>query len=260
MIKTEHILFINSNTRYERSKGDGAEFEAAISKLNEFGRGTFQFFDESVSMKDYIVGMYPEFEKALDYFHEEFYKYPDGAKNDALMGAKAKVTINKFGLNKEYDFDCEPNKEQLRRLNERIKPKQKNDAAKYAPGFLKHIAFAVIDACDDCRRANLFLRNINVISGVLSGRYPEDFVRKYQENNDGAKEGLKFLSLKKEGLIDDRLEITDIDKFCDSKIIKEFSVGGKVYDLSEKLRELYGRPSNKVIRNYSKGEEKCAGS
>ena len=72
MIKTEHIFYINSNTRYARSKGDGVEFEEAIEKLNKLGEGPFLSLHESICMNDYIVGMYPELEKALDFFDKDF--------------------------------------------------------------------------------------------------------------------------------------------------------------------------------------------
>lgn len=248
MIKTEHILYINSNTRYNCSKGDGAEFEIANETLAKHTLSPFREMEEETYLADYISGMYPEFEKAFDFFHEEFYKYPDSNKNDALMSAKAKVTMNKFGLKKEYDFDCEPNKEQLRRINERIKPKMKTETAKYVSGFLKDMASVLLDTCDDYRQAYQFLRKTKIIAGIVSGKYAENVVCERQDKVDGAKEGLAFLSLKKQGLIDDNLQITDIDKFCDSEIIKEFAIGGKTYNIADGLRKLYGRPVKNVSR------------
>ena len=257
MIKTEHILYINSNTRYARSKGDGVEFEYAIEKLNNLGNGPFLSLHESICMKDYIVGMYPELEKALDFFDKEFYKHPNGAKTDELMHAQAKLTMKKFGLASEYDFDCEPNKEQLQQLNERIKPKQKSDSIKFAPGFLKDLAHVVIDVCDDYRQANQFLSTIHILNGIVSEKYPEDLVRKDQDSVNGVKMGLEFLSMKRQGLIDDNLNITDIDKFCASNVMKEFAVGDKIYDLSENFKEACDKSSNSnkilsSIRKYIK--------
>ncbi len=251
MIKTEHIFYINSNTRYCCQRDDCVEFESAISKLHELGSGPFGVIRETIGIDDYIIGMYPEFEKALKFFHDEFYKYPDGAKNDELMYAKAKVAMRKFGLNTEYDFDCEPNKEQLRRLNERIKPKQRNDSSMFASGFLKDLAFVVIDVCDDYRQSHQFLSTINVLETIISEKCSEEHVRMCQDI-DGVEMGLEFLSLKKQGLIDDSLKITDIDKFCDSKLIKEFKIGDKVYDLSENLMKLYGKTPNKNINSYQR--------
>lgn len=249
MIKTEHILYINSNTRYKCSKGDGIEFNRAVDILNKFELHPFNSLKEDSYLGDYISGMYPEFEKALKYFNDEFYKYPDLMKTDALMSAKAKVTMSKFGLNKEYDFDIEPNKEQLRRLNNLIKPKQRKEAAKFAPGFLKDIAFALIDTCDDYRQIHQFLCKINSIAGVVSGRYSEELVMQNQ-NITGVKEGLEFLSLKKQGIIDEQLNVANSEAFCASKLVKEFSVAGKVYDLSESLNKIYGRPlSHKIVKN-----------
>lgn len=251
MIKTEHILYINSNTRYKCSRGDGEEFNRAIDTLNKFELHPFKSFKETSYMGDYISGMYPEFEKALKYFHDEFYKYPDEMKTDELMHAKAKVTMKKFGLGKEYDFDSEPNKEQLQRLNKRIKPKQKNEAAKFAQGCLKDIAFALIDTCDDYRQIHQFLNKINVIARTVSGRYPEELIMQNQDAF-GAKEGLEFLALKKQGIIDEQLNVVDADAFCSSKLVKEFSATGKVYDLSESLSKIYGKPlNNKVVKDFS---------
>ena len=166
------------------------------------------------------------------------------------MYAKAKLAIKKFGLAPEYDFDCEPNKEQLQRLNEKIKPKQKEDLDMSAQGFLKDLGHTVIDVCDDYRQANQFLSIIRILDGIVLGKYPEDMVRENQEKVDGAKMGLDFLALKKQGLIDDEMKITDIDKFCNSKVIKEFMIGDKVYDLSENLRRAYGKSSSGNISNY----------
>ncbi|MBR1600054.1 MAG: hypothetical protein IJ677_00590 [Alphaproteobacteria bacterium] len=197
--------------------------------------------------------MYPEFEKAVIFFQEEVEKYMHSncKMTDLLMKAKANSTMRKFGLKREYDFDCEPNIEQQRRINALIRPKQKNDLIKYAPEFLKDIGLALMDCSKDYLPVHSFIDKIKVVKNIVSEKYPEKLVRENQ-NIKGAKEGLEFLSLKKQGLINDDLQITDIDAFCSSEIVKNFPIDNKVYDLSKNLYKLY---TSQRINNFSQTAE-----
>ena len=254
-MKTEHLLYIYANTQYDCSEGDSAEFNKALKTLNEkiknpSPQGTL---DGENYLGAYISGMYPEFEKAVVFFQEEVGKYMHSncKMTDILMKSKAISTIKKFGLKREYNFDCEPNAEQQHRINALIRPKQKNDLTKYAPEFLKDVGVALMECSKDYLPVHSFIDKIKVITNTVSGKYPEKLVRENQDV-DGAKEALEFLSLKKQGLINDNLQITDIDGFCNSEIVKNFPINGKVYDLSKNLRKLHTpQPSN----NLSKAAE-----
>lgn len=254
-MKTEHLLYIYANTQYDCSEGDSAEFNKALKTLNEkiknpSPQGTL---DGENYLGAYISGMYPEFEKAVVFFQEEVEKYMHSncKMTDILMKSKANSTIKKFRLKPEYDFDCEPNAEQKQRINAFIRPKQRNDLVKYAPEFIKDIGLALMECSKDYLPVHSFIDKIKVITNIVSGKYPEELVRKKQDIK-GVKEGLEFLSLKKQGLINDNLQITDIDGFCASEIVKKFSIDGKVYDLSKNLRKLHTR---QPINNLSKTTE-----
>lgn len=254
-MKTEHLLYIYANTQYNCSEGDNIEFNKALKTLyekitNPSPMGTL---DGENYLGAYISGMYPEFEKAITFFQKEVEKYMHSncKMTDILMKSKANSTIQKFQLKHEYDFDCEPNAEQQRRINALVRPKQKNDLIKYAPEFLKDIGLALMECSKDYLPVHSFIDEIKVIKNIVSGKYPEKLVRENQ-NIKGAKEGLEFLSLKKRGLINDNLQITDIDSFCASEIVKKFPVDGKVYDLSKNLHKLH---SSQPFNNLTKTTE-----
>ncbi len=249
-MKTEYALYIYANTRYSCSKGDSDEFNSALDTFSKHELSPFTTFDESSYLGDYISGMYPEFNDALEYYADLAHsKHNEGRYlSDDVIYFMAKMTMRKFNLKKEYDFNCEPTEQQMRQINTRIKARQKSETVRFALGFLKNVSLALINVCEDYRDINKFLSKINMINGIVSGKYPEEIARKYQ-NKPGVQEGLEFLALKKQGIIDEELKITDIDKFCDSKPVRGITIGDKVYDLSENLRKIYGKPSNKSIRN-----------
>lgn len=248
-MKTEHILYIYSNTQYRSSGNDLVEFDAAVKTLNDriSSPSPLGSLDGGEYMGAYIAGMYPEIAKAIVFFQDEISKYHDAncKITDPLMKSKAINTIKKFGLQIEYDFDCEPNAEQQKRINILVRQKQKSDLIDYAPAFLRDTGLALMKITKDYHPVHKLIEKIKIINNVVSGIYREDTVKENLDIN-GAAEGLEFLALKKQGIINDKLEIADIDKFCSAKIIKELPIDGKVYDLSESLHKLHSyQPNNK---------------
>ena len=63
--------------------------------------------------------MYPEFERAMEYFRDTVYSDPNNKRvlPDVLLKKYADETIKKFGLKESYYFSRKPNTEQLARLN-----------------------------------------------------------------------------------------------------------------------------------------------
>ena len=72
-------------------------------------------------------------------------------------------------------------------------------------------------------------------SWILSGKIDEKDARKFIGKVSGVSLGLDLLQLKKEGIITEN-KIIDTNKFIQSKVIKNFTLDGKVYDLSPKLQ------------------------
>jgi len=249
-MKTEHILYIYSNTKYHSSGNDLIEFDAAVKKLNDkiSSPSPLGNLDGGEYMGAYIAGMYPETAKAINFFQDEIAKYQESNYKitDTLMKSRAISTIKKFGLQFEYDFDCEPNAEQQKRINILVRQKQKSDLTEYAPAFLRDVGLALMNSTKDYHPVHKLIEKMKVINNIVSGIYNEDAVRKNLDIN-GATEGLEFLALKKQGILNDKLEIADIDRFCNAKIVKEFQVDGKVYDLSESLYKLHGYQPNNII-------------
>lgn len=248
-MKTEYLLYIYANTQYNCSEGDAAEFNAAVESLT--GKISYASpsgaFDGSDYLGAYISGMYPELEKPLKFFQEEIYKYKATGISDNLMKIKALKAISKFGLSRNYDFDTVPNAEQFQRINTSVRKMQKNDLFDYAPPLFRDMGIALMQSEQDYRPIHQFIEKINMMNKVVSGMYPEKMLKDHI-NINGVAEGLALLSLKNQGIINDKSEIVDVEKFCNAGIVKNFAVGGKSYDLSKGLRQIY----NNQIQNLQK--------
>lgn len=251
-MKTEYLLYIYANTQYNCSEGDALEFNTALKSLT--GKISYASpnggFDGSNYLGAYILGMYPELERPLKFFQDEIYKYKETGISDNLMKLKALTAISKFGLSRNYVFDNEPDAEQFRRINTSVRNMQKNDLISYASPLFRDMGLALMQSEQDYRPIHQFIEKINMMNKIVSGTYLEKML-KDNININGVSEGLALLSLKKQGIINDKLEIVDIDKFCSTKIVKEFSIGEKSYDLSVGLQQIH----NNQINNLKKHKE-----
>ena len=253
-MKTEHLLYIYANTQYGCAEGDKAEFDAALKTLT--GKISYAsptgMFEGSNYLGAYIAGMYPELEKSVKFFQEEIYKYKETGISDILMKSKALMTISKFGLQRNYDFDKEPNDEQFRRINAFVRKMQKNDLVNYASPVFRDLGIVLMQSENNYQPIHQFIEKINIMNKIVSGTYPEE---KVKESKDiaGVVEGLALLDLKKQGIINDKSEITDINRFCDAEIVKNFAINGKVYDLSKELKLLYEGKIKNTLNNGKQG-------
>lgn len=248
--KTEHILYICYNTRYHGGKGDMNEFERTIPLINVYEPVSLESGEHYTP--DYIAGMYPEFEKALNTFAklaDERYKEArarcerEGLANtpmyfsDEELAEVSSAIIKKFKLKDKYDFSSPPTKEQLERISHRILPKQKRELKNVFTPAIFHIGIAFAEKCKDSRLVHKFMiASRNTTEVVATGRVDKETAKKYKDLK-GVPLGLELLALREEGILDKDLNIKDMDKFMHSKVMTAFKFEGKTYNLSEKTSQ-----------------------
>lgn len=248
--RTDHILYIVANARYDCYRGDSDCFNKTIdilnSKIHDLSlRGAYY-------LPEYIAGMYPEFDGALKYFSQKAsarQKENHGPIPGAMLSVLARETILKFKLNNSYDVAAEPSAEQLKRLNSRIMPEQKKDMNEYGSPVLKDMAVALMETGKDFRPVHSFIDSFKNINRVLSGQTDKQTAEKHTDI-EGVSFGLQLLKLKEQGIINNELEIADLERFCADKSVTQFSVNGKTYNLSAALKAQKSpknRTTNRVI-------------
>ena len=235
--RTDHILYIVTNARYGSSFNDADEFKKSLNLFKKLPSLSPLGLDGEHYQRDYVCGMYPEFEPALGEFFNKVYPDPDNKKvlPDNILKGYAHQTMLKFGLKSSYDFSKEPDVEQLARLNERIMPKQIKDMNNFAPEVLREMGIALLKTSKDFRVVHDFMDRFDVIKDVVSGEIEEERAKNYTDIK-GVPEGLSMLELVDKGIIDKDLHIVDIEGLCQSKQIQNFEINGKKYNLAEAIR------------------------
>lgn len=232
--KTEHILYIVTNARYENTFGDQGAFNKSLEVFRKLPSVSPISLEGEYYQADYICGMYPELEKAIRYFYGKV--SPSLRKlrliPDETLRKYATETIKKFKLKDSYDFSGEPDAYQMARLNARIFPKEKKELEKFAPELLKEMGLALINTSKDCRVVFNFMKQFDAIKRIVSGKISREEAKGFI-NIPGVKQGLALLELVDQGIIDKKLHILDWRTFCRSSVIRKFDVGnGKKYNLS----------------------------
>ena len=239
MLKTEYILYIATNARYGCSFDDAKDFNKALDVFSGFPNLSPLSLEGEAYQTDYISGMYPELESAIQYFFGKV--YPSLSKGklipDETLRRYANDTIKKFKLQSGYDLDKAPNNVQLARLNDRMFLKQKKDLEKFAPEFLKELGLATIEISKDFRIVHKFMCYFDVIERILSGEISKDNAKEFMDI-PGVEQGLTLLSLVEQNIIDKNLHILDWDRLCQSPQIAEFEVvKGKKYNFAVVLNK-----------------------
>ena len=235
---TRHILYIATNARYNSEFGDAAEFNKTLDIFKKLPSLSPLGLQGESYKNDYIVGMYPEFDGAIEYFRNKVYPDPNNKKvlPGILLKKYADETIKKFGLKDSYDFSQEPNAEQLARLNTSMIPKQIKDMNNLAPEFLKQMGVALAETSKDFRVVHEFMGCFNQMEAVLSGRISKEHAREFTDIK-GVKMGLDFSELVDQRIIDEDLNILDAARLSQFPKIKEFTFVGKSYDLSRAFQK-----------------------
>ena len=235
--RTDHILYIVTNTRYGSSFNDAEEFGKSLDIFKKLPSLSPLGLYGEYYQEDYVCGMYPEFEPALKEFFNKVYPDPDNKKAlpDNILKGYAHQTMLKFGLNSSYDFSKEPDAEQLERLNERIMPKQIKDMDNFAPEVLREMGIALLKTSKDFRVVHYFMKCFSAIQRIASGEIEKEEAKNYTDIK-GVIEGLSMLELVEQGIIDKDLHIVDMEGLCKSKQIQNFEINGKKYNLAETIR------------------------
>lgn len=244
--KTEHILYICYNTRYHGGKGDMDEFERTIPLINVYEPTSLE--SEEHYTPDYIAGMYPEFENALNAYEKLVKKRACEARarrereglantplffSDKELDEMSSAIIKEFKLKDKYDFSSPPTKEQLERINHHFLPKQKRELKKVYTPTIFHIGMALAEKCKDFRLIYKFMDMVRrTTEAVATGEVDKETAKKYTDLK-GVPLGLELLALREEGILDKDLNIKDMDKFMHSKVMTAFKFEGKTYNLSE---------------------------
>lgn len=252
--KTEHILFILANSRYYGNKGDLGEFNNTLELMDKkflklspaiLGYGENLQIDE-------VVGRYPEFEEAFKYYEKKVFPLMEKCEKDGSFDKKtsdniihvlARDTMKKFNLKTHYDLGSEPDKEQKKRVNDRLLSKFRTDMKENFPEVFEKIGSCLADKSNDNRLVYDYMDGVYNAMSVVSGKISTEYVK----NNihvEGALLGLGLLDLKEKGVIDEKLNILDKEKFLSSQVVKNIPIKGKAYDLSNELANVYEKQKN----------------
>ena len=111
------------------------------------------------------------------------------------------------------------------------------------PEVFEKIGSCLADKSNDNRLVYDYMDGVYNAMSVVSGKISTEYVK----NNihvEGALLGLGLLDLKEKGVIDEKLNILDKEKFLSSQVVKNIPIKGKAYDLSNELANVYEKQKN----------------
>ena len=239
MSNTLHVLCIATNARYDENfpQPDMDDFTKTLkivhNKLPELSPlvGSFEYY-----LCDYICGMYPEFKEPLAYFRSLVAPTQRG-KRELLTQAAIKECFDKTRarypeLKDRYNLEQEPSPQQMDQLVAKIGPKQIRDMQQHASGVLAQMGAALLGKSRDFRLVHQFMEQFRCIELIAFGQITPEVALQYTHDSTAVTLGAKLAEMKKQGILDEHLNISDKNRFYKSDIITNFSIAGKRFDLA----------------------------
>ena len=152
-------------------------------------------------------------------------------------------------LKPHYDFEQDPSPQQLTRLIKTVGARQKQDMEQYAPKALAQLGIALLDESHDIRLVHQFMKQFSTIRRIVSG----EIDRKDAQENTGISGvifGLKMAEMKDQGILDDKLNILDNDRFYKSDVVTHFSIDHKEFNLAANKQPSFIRRLFNRVRDF----------
>ena len=187
----------------------------------------------------FILGLYPELEEPVKEFRARarvlFMRKLDDETLAKELDKSGDSIVNKYNLPKVVKKSSSAEIKRNFHLQKMMKTALLNEIKDYICPTVTYMATRFSDQVSDFNELGNSFEYFQRASWILSGKIDEKDARKYAGEVSGVSLGLDLLQLKKEGIITEN-KIIDMNKFIQSKVIKNFMLDGKVYDLSPKLQ------------------------
>ena len=187
--------------------------------------------------KAFILGLYPELEEPVEDFSARARILSMRELDDETLAKEldkyGNLIISKYNLPKVVK---KYNSDEIKvnfHLQKTMKTALLNEIKDDNCPTVTYLATRFAEQVSDFNKIGNSLECFQNASWILEGKIDEKNAREFVGKVSGISLGLDLLQLKKEGIITED-KIIDINKFNQSKVIKNFTLNGEVHDLSLK--------------------------
>ena len=199
-----------------------------------------------------VCTLYPEMEKAVEMFGEKIEQYagkePIGEKEFKRIEDEV---IKKCGLKQSYNFSnitlTDEQKEHVDSLAEKFSLAKVRKKTKNATEVIQVISEALVKSGEP---PFLVAEGMNNLDQALRSTYDDNVEVPNLSDVNFRKKFVKLSEMQEQGILGEKFEVLDFEKFKSSDLVKKFPLYSRTYDLSDKV----SKPESANIKSREMGD------